>query len=90
METKVDGDWLVEKLKKQIVTVSFTKIDGSRRVMKCTLKDEHLPKTVEQLAAVLGPLKKKKNRSPDMVTVWDVEKNDWRSFKLSAVTGVSL
>lgn len=90
METKVDEDWLVEKLKKQIVTVSFTKTDGSRRVMKCTLKDEYLPpKTVEQLAAASGLLKKK-NRSPDMITVWDVEKNDWRSFKLTTVTGVSL
>ena len=35
-------------LKMDIANVTFTKTDGSERVMKCTLVDEYIPNTDER------------------------------------------
>lgn len=68
-------------LKNGIVNVKFTKTDGTERLMKCTL--------VESL---IKPYQKKTDRTKtpneNVMFVFDVEKEDWRSFKLDSVLEV--
>ena len=78
--------YLKEDLKKllleHILSVTFTKKDGTERTMLCTLKAEHLP-VVEKHED--DEAKKDKKQSDTNVAVWDLEKKAWRSFKIDSV-----
>ena len=71
---------LKEELKKDFITVVFTKADGSVREMYCTLNPEYLP--------ALDPNKEKKSTKPkdqNLVTVFEKDVG-WKSFKFDSVT----
>lgn len=75
-------DRLIKLLKENEVLVTFTKVDGSRRKMYCTLDADRLPKkAANKLDSVL-------ETTPGLVTVFDTEKNEWRSFHLNKVIEV--
>lgn len=61
-------------LEQNVLVVDFTKLDGDKRVMTCTLREDMKPKTV-----VKEGVTKKVNDS--VVNVWDVNAQGWRSFK---------
>ena len=65
-----------------IIEVSFTKKDGTDRTMKCTLNSQYLPeqKDLEQEID-------KRNKSDEVIAVWDIEKEGWRSFRWDSVKG---
>jgi hypothetical protein len=65
---------LRELLRSEIVTLSFTKKDGSQREMFCTTMEEHIPQTSNTSVV-----------SKDLVTVWDLEKAGWRSFRFDSL-----
>lgn len=70
---------LKETLENGVVTVVFEKVDGTLREMKCTLLTEYLPKTE-------GPTLLTERKEPDNVlSVWDVENNGWRSFRVDNI-----
>ncbi len=59
------------------VELKFTKVDGTERIMVCTLYDKMIPATAMPTESV-----KRERRAPESVTaVWDLENKDWRSFK---------
>lgn len=71
---------LLEALNKGIVQVTFKKIDtGELRVMPCTLEE-----TV--LDAHGANIKIKMNADSDHFCVWALDKNAFRSFRLTTVT----
>ena len=73
---------LLEMLKNQTVVVHFTKLNGDKRVMTCTLQEDILrPPKKDQ------PLTQKKIRAinEEVMTVWDTNANDWRAFRLDRV-----
>jgi hypothetical protein len=79
-------NWLTGMLKiNESVTVTFTKKDGTVRVMKCTLKPDALP-VVEVRPLVEG--KQPRKESTTSIRVFDLEKNEWRSFNTQSVTRV--
>ncbi len=63
------------------VKITFTKVDGTERVMLCTLKEDKVV-----------PYEKKTDRvreeNPDVLRVWDLEKNEWRGFRLDSIRSV--
>lgn len=63
--------------------ITFTKTDGSARVLKCTLQSHVLP----VMEVVEGKISKPEN--PDTLAVWDLENNGWRSFKIASVISVN-
>ena len=78
------SNWLIGMLKiNETVTVTFTKVDGTERVMNCTLKPELLPE-VKPLAEGKTPRKE----SSTSIRVYDLEKQEWRSFTTKNVTRV--
>ncbi len=68
---------LVEGLKKNVMRITFTKVNGDERVMLCTLHDSILPEQP------ISEIKKKVN--PDTLSVWDLDNNGWRSFRLDSI-----
>jgi hypothetical protein len=75
-----------EVLKAQLaagpVVVTFTKKDGTERIMPCT--------TNESIIAMKGKSVDYIPSGTENVTVFDLEKNDWRSFNLSTVKHTAL
>ena len=67
-------DNLLSALSEGVVTVSFTKVNGERRDMQCTLNAAYLP-VVESA----GNSKRKEN--PDVQSVYDVNAQGWRSWR---------
>lgn len=76
-------NWLSDMLKVGPATVTFTKKDGTERVMKCTLVPEDLPKV--EVKEDKAP---RKQRTDDVLAVYDLEAKGWRSFTLRAVKRV--
>lgn len=75
----MDRDEMIDTLKTQRVDVVFRKKDGEQRKMRCTLMESVLPE-IESTTE-----KRKVSRSADTVSVWDMEKRAWRSFRVDSV-----
>ena len=71
-------------LQKGVAKVSFTKVDGSTRIMECTLNGKHMP--VEDMPAKKTDRVKKPNNA--VLSVWDVNAKGWRSFRVENVFDV--
>ena len=76
-------DKIEEALRANVAEVKFTKSDGTERIMKCTLREDLIVPYVKKTDRV-------KEANTDVVPVFDVEKNEWRSFKVDAVQSISL
>lgn len=77
---------LKKLLSKGITTITFTKKDGTARVLKGTLDSDY----ITDVAAVFQKNNKKPNKpvNLDVVSCVDVEINQWRSFRVDTVTAV--
>ena len=73
---------LLEALKKGTATVTFQKIDSDEiRGMPCTLNPTVLKANgVDIVIETVNP-------NTDHVAVWALDKNAWRSFRVSTVLG---
>ena len=78
---------LHELLINDVVTVTFTKADGTNRDMLCTLKESLLP--LNFLNGDEQKEQKTRKQNPDVMAVWDMEKMAWRSFRIDSVKSVS-
>jgi len=78
---------LKKLLLENILTVVFTKKDGTEREMRCTLKAEHLP-IVEKHED--DEAKKDKKQSDTSIAVWDLDKSAWRSFRIDSVVSYTI
>lgn len=83
--------WLSQLLESGIYTVTFVKVDGSVRNMPCTLDPAQLPELPPHVPnttdSVDFPRTKKIN--PETLSVWCVDKKQWRSFRVMNVTTVA-
>jgi len=80
----IDQSKVYIELKSREVKIEFTKKDGTQRSMLCTLNEaviptEKLPKSKEETSDSI---------SSETCRVFDVEKQDWRSFRWNSVTEV--
>ena len=64
--------------------VTFTKVDGSTRVMPCTLRADQLP--VKPLTENSKPRK----ISHNAISVWCLDSKGWRSFRVENVTCIKV
>lgn len=74
-----DRDIIVDVLKKNVMTISFTKADGTARDMVCTLMPNKLP------AVELKEDKKPRKENLEVIRVFDLEKKAWRSFRVDSI-----
>ena len=84
---KMTREEIMTLLKEDVAQVTFTKINGDVRIMKCTLKESHLPTAKKD-----DPLSQKKVReiNEEVLSVWDTKAQGWRSFRVENVTTVEI
>ena len=75
---------LQSQLQKEVLEVTFTKVNGDKRIMNCTLMEGILPSNPTEEAK--KDTKKKVNE--DILSVWDIDANGWRSFRVKNITRV--
>lgn len=76
---------ILEKLHSSPCWVTFKKVNGDMRTMWCTLQKEYLPLLV-RLAREQQDIEEvlvKPEDEPKAIAVWDLEKEAWRSFRIS-------
>jgi hypothetical protein len=76
-------DGIKSTLKTYTANVTFTKVDGSERVMKCTLNESIIPQSTEEKKT-----DRVKVENDNVLAVWDLESEGWRSFKIDSVKSV--
>jgi hypothetical protein len=76
-----DRNELKSRLHEGVCKVTFTKTNGETRIMHCTLNESML-----QAAVVEAEEKAPRKENLDVIAAWDVEKKDWRSFRLDSIT----
>lgn len=82
--TKTDLKSLLEQ---NVLTVDFTKLDGDKRVMTCTLREDMKPDTTKDDAM---SQKAVRAVSDAVVSVWDVNARGWRSFRYDRINSVDI
>lgn len=86
-------DWVRSLLQAQSVTVTFVKADGSVREMTCTLNWDLIPTDKQPkdipVENLLKESKKRREPDPHTLRVFDVEKQEWRSFRFDRLQKVS-
>jgi WYL_2, Sm-like SH3 beta-barrel fold len=73
-------EWVKSCLKSDVCLVEFTKKDGTKRSMRCTLKPDLLPQV-----ELTEDKKERTITATDNVPVFDTEANGWRSFNIRSV-----
>jgi hypothetical protein len=68
----------IADMRNSIYVVTFTKANGEERRMRCTLKSNMIQETTKATTRT-------KTANPNVVAVWDLEKQAWRSFTKDSV-----
>lgn len=86
--------WLKEHLSAGEVKLVFTKKDGTDREMKCTTNIDLVPQEIHETNTD-NPIdfpkpKKEKKVNEDVMPVYDLEAQGWRSFRWDSVKEVKI
>lgn len=76
----------IEALREGVAIVTFEKKDGSIRELRGTLRNDLLPPVPEPVEG--AALKKEKKLSEEVVNAFDLEKQEWRSFRVDSIISV--
>ena len=90
-------EWIKGLLHTNEITVTFTKADGTDREMLCTLNGNKIPlkpvapttNTAPVDGIVRESRKPKKTPDPHSLRVYDLEKQEWRSFRFDRLRKVT-
>lgn len=78
--TEENRTLLKERLLNESLRITFTKKDGTERTMLCTLNPKSLFSAEEKTSS--------RAVSSTSIAVFDLEKNDWRSFRWDSIIKV--
>jgi hypothetical protein len=78
-------DLILSDLRQHVIEVTFKKVDGSTRVMRCTLVPDHLPATFNESVEEQNQEKEFHQKNANVIAAWDVQKGGWRSFRVDSV-----
>jgi hypothetical protein len=89
--------WVRGLLTNSEVTVTFTKADGTDRDMLCTLDHSRIPVSIAKPISTTAPVdgivreskKPKKEPDPHSIRVFDLDKQEWRSFRFERLKKVT-
>ncbi len=87
--TTITREQLSDLLHSGECIVEFTKVNGEVRTMPCTLNESLIPTPVH-VTNTDNPIdfpvpKKEKKVNPDVMSVWCLDKKEWRSFRIANV-----
>ena len=76
----LDQNSMLNQLQNNICEVTFTKVDGTIRKMRCTLSPNYLPEEYRERGSLLTETER------NNISVWDLEASGWRSFRVESVS----
>ena len=85
MDTDTRNRYLRELLSQHDCEITFTKVNGELRTMPCTLRTEAMPQRV-----VTEEYQTTKIYKPELLSVWCLDKSEWRSFKVNNVKEIKV
>ena len=74
-------------LSQNVLIVDFTKLNGDKRIMTCTLREDMKPRATKDDTM---SQKKVRELSDAVVSVWDVNAKGWRSFRYNRINNVDI
>jgi len=80
---EIFSTWLRGLLHTNVVNVTFMKVDGTERTLKCTLNPELLP------VAPVTENEKERTVSNTVIAVFEVDLQEWRAFRVAGVKRVT-
>ena len=80
-EQEIFREWLKDLLKTETICLTFRKKDDTIREMKCTLIESKLPLIEKKTDRV-------RKENDDVISVFDIEKNEWRSCRFDSIVRV--
>lgn len=93
-ELKLFKKWLKGCLAVGPVTVTFTKKDGTERVMECTTAPSLVPQEVHETNTdnpIDFPAPKRERKvNEDVCPAYDLESKHWKSFRWESIKSVRL
>lgn len=81
---EVFTSWIKGVLQTTEPSITFTKKDGTERIMRCTLRSELLPITESTEP------KRERKTNADIISVFDLESKSWKSFTIKSVKKVDI
>jgi len=92
---QIDEKDLIQNLKLGVLEVLFEKKNGDTRLMHCTLRSSYFkkPYLTEEERQNHANYYAQNEAEPHKIrtlTVWDVDENDWRSFRLDKIMSCQL
>jgi hypothetical protein len=81
---EVGREWLRGLLRERVVGVTFTKKDGTERVMQATLSEDFIPEATNSENSASS-----RKKSDEALAVWDTEAQAWRSFRWDSVKQIN-
>lgn len=87
----MDKQQIVESLRSGICNVRFVKVDGTMRILRCTLHPDYIPRGDANEDGD-GPKRKRSPQyiSENVLAVWDLDELHWKSFRISNVEKVDV
>jgi hypothetical protein len=77
-DQKIFREWITSLLRRETATLTFQKKDGTMRVMKASLREQDMPAYEKKTDAV-------RKENEEVLSVVDLELNEWRSFRFDSV-----
>jgi hypothetical protein len=78
-------DDMINELRTRPCRVIFRKVNGEERDMMCTLNEEYMPEN----SVDTNSDKQSRGYSDDTIRVIDINKGEWRSFRIDSVISFS-
>ena len=76
-------------LTENVAEITFTKKDGTERLMKCTIKSDIVQE--RDVVGVIGKVEEKTRVvNTEVLPVWDIVKSAWRSFRVDSVKAIKV
>lgn len=75
-------EWLISALSSGPVQVLFSKKNGEERLMNCTLQESVVPVYEKKTDKI-------KQKNEEVLSVWDLDKSEWRSFRLDSIKKIT-
>jgi len=79
-------DEMLVLLRSGVCNVTFTKVNGESRDMRCTLVRDMIPEEKIPKSPVDTEAEEPTKVNEAVIRVFDLVKTDWRSFKVDSVT----
>ena len=101
-ERKIIRDWIRLLLQKTAARIDFVKSDGTVRQMHCTLDHDQIPVSTAKpvpatkssasttVAESVESTKPRKPPSDETLRVYDLDKQEWRSFRFDRLQNITV